>query len=39
MLREGIWFGDPSEGPSLFKLSGKGDVGVAGFASGGADVF
>lgn len=29
---------DPSEGPGLFKLSGKGDAGVAGFANGGADV-
>ena len=29
---------DPSEGPETFKLSGKGDAGVAGFASGGADV-
>ena len=29
---------DPSEGPALFKLSGKGDAGVAGFANGGADV-
>ena len=29
---------DPSEGPALFKLSGSGDAGVAGFANGGADV-
>ena len=29
---------DPSEGPGLFKLSGSGDAGVAGFANGGADV-
>ena len=29
---------DPSEGPALFKLTGKGDAEVAGFASGGADV-
>lgn len=29
---------DPSEGPERFKLSGKGDAGVAGFANGGADV-
>jgi len=29
---------DPSEGPGVFKLSGKGDAGVAGFANGGADV-
>ncbi len=29
---------DPSQGPELFKLAGKGDAGVAGFASGGADV-
>ena len=29
---------DPSQGPSVFTLSGKGDAGVAGFASGGADV-
>jgi len=29
---------DPSAGPALFKLSGKGDAGVAGFANGGADV-
>ena len=29
---------DPSEGPALFKLTGKGDAGVAGFANGGADV-
>ncbi len=29
---------DPSEGPAVFKLSGKGDAGVAGHASGGADV-
>lgn len=30
---------DPTEGPALFKLTGKGDAGVAGFASGGADVY
>ncbi len=29
---------DPSQGPALFKLTGKGDAGVAGFANGGADV-
>ena len=29
---------DPSEGPALFKLKGKGDAGVAGFANSGADV-
>ena len=29
---------DPSQGPAVFKLSGKGDAGVAGFANGGADV-
>ena len=29
---------DPSAGPELFKLTGKGDAGVAGFANGGADV-
>lgn len=29
---------DPSQGPELFKLSGNGDAGVAGFANGGADV-
>ena len=29
---------DPSEGPEIFKLTGKGDAGVAGFANGGADV-
>ena len=29
---------DPSQGPELFKLSGSGDAGVAGFANGGADV-
>ncbi len=29
---------DPSGGPELFKLSGSGDAGVAGFANGGANV-
>ena len=29
---------DPSAGPELFKLTGSGDAGVAGFAKGGADV-
>jgi len=29
---------DPSAGPDLFKLTGSGDAGVAGFAKGGADV-
>ncbi len=29
---------DPSGGPEQFKLQGKGDAGVAGFAKGGADV-
>lgn len=29
---------DPSGGPEVFKLSGSGDAGVAGFAKGGADV-
>ena len=29
---------DPSQGPELFKLSGSGDAGVAGFANVGADV-
>ncbi len=29
---------DQSQGPELFKLSGSGDAGVAGFANGGADV-
>lgn len=29
---------DPSAGPEVFKLTGSGDAGVAGFAKGGADV-
>ena len=29
---------DSSGGPEVFKLSGSGDAGVAGFAKGGADV-
>lgn len=29
---------DPSEGPERFNLTGKGDAGIAGFATGGADV-
>lgn len=29
---------DPSAGPELFKLTGSGDAGIAGFAKGGADV-
>jgi carbon monoxide dehydrogenase subunit G len=29
---------DPSAGPEVFKLSGSGDAGVAGFAKGGAEV-
>jgi|GEM_PF-3898308 len=29
---------DPSEGPEKFQLSGKGDAGIAGFATGGAVV-
>lgn len=29
---------DPTEGPARFNLSGKGDAGIAGFATGGADV-
>jgi len=29
---------DPAGGPEIFKLSGSGDAGVAGFAKGGADV-
>ena len=29
---------DPTEGPAKFNLSGKGDGGIAGYATGGADV-
>ena len=29
---------DPAAGPELFKLTGSGDAGIAGFAKGGADV-
>ncbi len=29
---------DPTEGPERFNLTGKGDAGIAGFATGGADV-
>jgi len=29
---------DPSGGPDVFKLTGSGDAGVAGFAKGGAEV-
>lgn len=29
---------DPSQGPERFTLTGKGDAGIAGFATGGADV-
>lgn len=29
---------DPSEGPDKFSLNGKGDAGIAGFATGGAVV-